>query len=94
MELESAPLARELTEEGTDDFSRSLLANRRIAGAAPSADLERRVLELRTNVDASGPANALAMVEVAFEAAAAKARLSVDVILANVWLDDERKAGG
>ena len=89
VELESAPLPCAPNDDDVKAFSDSLRSNRRLAEATPSVDLERHVLELSTRVKATGPASALATVEVAVLTAAMKARLRAEVTVANVWLDDE-----
>ena len=88
VELESLSLTRGLSDAQVGLFSEALRTNRRIANAAPSADPERSVLELRASVEATGPANALAVAEVAFEGALHKAGLAADIALANVWIDE------
>lgn len=95
VELESLSLSRDISDGQVGLFSEALRTNRRIENAAPSADSERSVLELRASVEATGPANAMAVAEVAFEAALHKAGLAADIALANVWIDeaDARQAG-
>jgi hypothetical protein len=87
VELESARIGQAVTDELLDTFAGALFADKRIAGPAPTADAGRQTLELRTCVDATGPANAVAVAEVAFVRAARKAGVVVDVTVANVWLD-------
>ena len=93
VELESLSLRNAITESQIGLFTDALRTNRRIARAVPSADPDRSVFELRATVDATGPANALAVAEVAFEAALRKASLAVDIALANVWIDEPDKIG-
>lgn len=87
VELESAPIGQVVTDDLLETFSAALFADKRIAGPAATADGARSTLELRTCVDATGVTNAIAIAEVAFERAARKAGVVVDVVIANGWLD-------
>ena len=89
LELESNAVGVKLTDAALDAFSAALLANRKLAGPAPSADLDLGRFELRTSIDAAGPSNALAIAEVAFLQAVEKAGLKAEIAEACVWVDEE-----
>lgn len=89
VELRSAPIAH-LDADVLERVSEELFEDRRLLGPAPSADLALRVLELRTAIEADGPANALEGTLTSFGRAIKRARLpAVDVVDASVWLDDD-----
>lgn len=92
VELESVPLGGALTETALDAFSAALFKNRKLAGPAPSAELDVGRFEVRTCVDAASPSNALAIAEVAFLQAAEKAGFRVEIAEACVWVDDATAA--
>jgi hypothetical protein len=78
-----------LTDAVIEAFATAVTADRKLVGPRPDADMDLGRLELRTGVVASGPTNALAVVEVAFLRAAEKAGLVVAVAEACVWADEE-----
>jgi hypothetical protein len=82
-------LGNALTEPHVDAFTAAVAADRKLVDPKPDADLDLGRLELRTGVNAAGPTNALAVVEVAFLRAARKAGLQVVVAEACVWADEE-----
>lgn len=86
VELESAPIGQNVTDELIDTFAAALYVDKRIAGPAASADGARNTLEVRTCVDATGLTSAIAIAEVAFQRAAKKAGVVVDIVIANGWL--------
>lgn len=89
VELRSAPLP-ELDDDVVEAFADAVLADRRLAGATPSADLALRVLELRTGVDAASLEDALDIAIAAFERASRRrlGTAEADVVDAAVWLED------
>ena len=89
VELESASLGNGLTDAVLEAFTKAVTSDRKLVGPKPDADLDLGKLELRTGVDASGPTNALAVVEVAFLRAAEKAGLHATVAEACVWAEEE-----
>jgi hypothetical protein len=89
VELESSPLGKELTVAVLDAFVAAVETDRKLVEPKPDADLDLGRLELRTGVNASGPTNALAVVEVAFVRAAEKAGLRVAVAEACVWAEED-----
>ncbi len=68
VELEPASIGRTITVELLELFASELFADRRIAGPAPIADSALGTLELRTCVDATGFANAVAIAQVSTSA--------------------------
>lgn len=90
VELRSSPVRR-IDDEIIDAFASAVFADRRLAGAAPAADLALHTLEWRTGVDAVSAAAAVGLAAASFTRAAKCAGLTVEIVEASVWFDDDER---
>jgi hypothetical protein len=85
--LESEALPSNPDADALEAFAETILADRKLRGPSPAANTALRTIGLTTSVDATSPAEALAVVLTSFSRAAERAKIAAKVIEANTDLD-------